>query len=63
MDSRATVRTALRAAQVTYDRTGSVTRATAAAVETCRSYGMSYAESERVAQWTARTIRTHHFQN
>ena len=63
MDTRSTVRSALRASQATYDRTGSVTRATAAAFETCRSYGMSYAESERIAQWTARTILTHHFRD
>lgn len=60
---RETLRSALRASQVTYDRTGSIERAHRAAVETCYAAGCNLRESQSVAQWTLRKIRTHHFQD
>lgn len=54
------LRSALRAAQVTYDRTGSIQSAHYAAATECRAAGYGYAESERIARWTLRQIRTHY---
>lgn len=54
------IREAILSAQVAYDRTGSVIRAHSAATAICYSSGFSYAESERIARWTTRQIRTHH---
>ena len=63
MDTRYYLRTALRAAQVTYDRSGSIEKAHRAAIEVCYSGGMSLRESQRIAGWTLRTIRTHYSQD
>ena len=58
--SRATVATALRAAQVTYDRTGSIEKANGEAIRTCLAEGMSLRESQSIARWSLQRIRTHY---